>query len=212
MTVQRVELKTSDNIAIVANLFPAEGPEGIILLHQLNLDRASWDVFAKRLQKQGFSVLALDLRGHGESAGSWRSFAAQEFQAMLLDVEAAASYLQSQRKSLAAVMGASIGANTAFRFSSRQKVPAVLLSPGLEYRGIDINTVTSTAPTLIIVAEGDMYSRDSAKELDDNNLFGEHRLLILPGKEHGTFLLSDERVVTAIDAFLADQRSTRTSR
>jgi len=196
-TKERVELKTSDNVTVFGSYYPS-GEKGVILLHQLGLDRRSWDTFAKILQQQGFSVLAIDFRGHGESQGKWQSFTNKDFQAMLLDAKAAGTFLHKKEKNVSAVLGASIGANTAFRYSSEFKVPAVLLSPGLEYRGIDINNITSTAPTLIIVSEGDTYSADSSKELDANNLFGTHSLVVLPGDKHGTYLLP-----TAEDSILS---------
>ncbi len=203
-TKERVELRTEDNISLVGNYYPAGG-NGILLLHQLDLDRNSWDRFAKLLQQRNLSVLALDFRGHGESQGKWQSFSEKDFRAMLLDAKAGAAFLHAKGKNVSAILGASIGANTAFRYSAEHRVPAVLLSPGLDYRGIDINTVTSTAPTLILVGVRDAYSHTSSVELDANNLHGSHELVVLDTDKHGTFLLDEPGMRDRIFAFLDAQ-------
>ena len=44
------------------------GP-GVLLLHQANRDRKSWDSVASQLASAGINTLTLDMRGHGESGG-----------------------------------------------------------------------------------------------------------------------------------------------
>lgn len=202
-TIEKVTLTTSDEKHLAGTLYNG-GEKSIILLHQLNLDRSSWDSFAKELQQEGWTLLAIDLRGHGESDGDWKAFSDQSFIAMLEDVKAAASFLSERGKRVSAIMGASIGANTAFRYSSQKRLPAILLSPGIEYHGININDITSSAPTLIIVAEGDAYSYTSSQELNENNLLGKKELLVLPRAEHGTYLLEKPGVKEAILSFLSN--------
>ncbi len=201
-TKERVELTASDGTKLVGSYYDSDSDRGLVLLHQLDLDRSTWDAFAQQAQRDGYVAIAIDFRGHGESQGSWRSFTDKDFQDMLLDAEAAASYLQQRGKRVSAVLGASIGANTVFRYSSIHHVPAVLLSPGLAYHGIDINDTTSNASTLIVVARGDTYAYGSSVELDRNNLFGQHDLLVLPGTAHGTYLLAEGNVTAEIFGFL----------
>ena len=72
---------------------PAAKPgPGVLLFHQSNRDRKSWDAVARQLTAAGINVLTLDSRGHGESAGNteaaekwWRE-----------DLEPAFNYLASQ--------------------------------------------------------------------------------------------------------------------
>jgi len=205
-TKERIVFNASDGTRLVADYYDAKSEEGVLLLHQFGMDKSSWEGFARRLQREGIASVAVDLRGHGESAGDRDAFGPKEYNEMLLDAQAAAAQLQTRGKRVIAVLGASIGANTAFRYSSLEGVPAVLLSPGLDYKGIDINTVTSTAPTLIVVGKDDTYSLDSSVELDENNLLGEHELLVVPGREHGTFLLAEAGVPERILAFLKVHR------
>ena len=44
------------------------GP-GVLLMHQANRDRKSWDSVASQLASAGINTLTLDMRGHGESGG-----------------------------------------------------------------------------------------------------------------------------------------------
>lgn len=194
--MELVELQAQDKTLLAGALYKS-GKSGIILLHQYRQDKESWSEFATALQQIGHTVLAIDLRGHGKSQGKYEAFIDKNFQDMLLDAQAAAKFLRSKGCKIVAIMGASIGANTAFRFSADNNIPAVLLSPGLLYHGIDINDVTSRAPTLTIVAKEDEYSMQSSKELDENNMLGRHELFIVEGKEHGTDMLPNckERIL-----------------
>jgi alpha-beta hydrolase superfamily lysophospholipase len=66
-----LDLKVSDGIVLKATYFAAakSGP-GVLLLHQCNRQRKVWDDLAGQLAAAGINVLALDLRGFGESGGS----------------------------------------------------------------------------------------------------------------------------------------------
>src|SRR6185436_18550923 len=66
---QRVAFESADKVQIVGTFY--ESPVGpapaVLLLHQWQSDRHSYDAFAKRLQAKGVGVLAIDGRGFGES-------------------------------------------------------------------------------------------------------------------------------------------------
>jgi alpha-beta hydrolase superfamily lysophospholipase len=65
-----VELKASDGVALKATYFSAgkQGP-GVVLFHQANRTRTSWEGLARQLATAGINTLAVDGRGHGESDG-----------------------------------------------------------------------------------------------------------------------------------------------
>jgi len=85
-----VDIRSSDGTLLKATYYPAPklGP-GVILLHQSNRDRKSWDPLAAQLAKLGINTLTIDMRGFGESGGEKRSRAPE-------DVDAALEFLQSQ--------------------------------------------------------------------------------------------------------------------
>jgi len=67
--LERVEMKTTDGVNIIGDLYQPINSNGsaVILLHMMNKDKASWYEFGKKLVDKGYVVLAIDLRGHGES-------------------------------------------------------------------------------------------------------------------------------------------------
>ena len=70
IVTQNVDLKTSDGTQLKASYFAAAKPgPGVLLLHQANRDRKSWDSVASQLASVGINTLTLDMRGHGESGG-----------------------------------------------------------------------------------------------------------------------------------------------
>ena len=63
-----VDLKAADGTPLKATYFAAARPgPGVLLLHQINRDRKSWDPVAAQLAATGMNTLTLDLRGFGES-------------------------------------------------------------------------------------------------------------------------------------------------
>src|SRR2546422_8056894 len=105
---EKVAFPTEDGVSIAGTYyFPllqeSEGSKNetssalpaAILLHMLGKDRNSWNGFPETLAQNGFVVLAIDLRGHGESVVqngkpiSYQSFTSEDFNKMSLDVKAA---------------------------------------------------------------------------------------------------------------------------
>jgi pimeloyl-ACP methyl ester carboxylesterase len=87
-----VDLKASDGTVLKASYFAAAKPgPGVLLLHQSNRDRKSWDVEAAQLAAAGFDTLTLDMRGFGESGGT-----RGDDKRMPEDVDTALEFLMSQ--------------------------------------------------------------------------------------------------------------------
>lgn len=140
---EKVVFPTEDGVSIAGTYyFPlVQGSNGskqnessatlpaAILLHMLGKDRNSWNGFPAILTRNGFVVLAIDLRGHGESVVqngkpiSYQSFTSGDFNKMLLDVKAAKQFLNESGSNNSSVkngpkvdpnritiVGASIGA------------------------------------------------------------------------------------------------------
>lgn len=138
---EQVNLSTSDGVNIVGSYVASPNPKNtvVLLVHQLRKDKSIWNILSQKLSASGFSSLAIDLRGHGASGGgSWEDFSEEEFKAMANDVEAGGKYLREKFPTAnIAVIGSSIGANLAFNYAAGNNVSSVvLLSPGLDYRGV----------------------------------------------------------------------------
>jgi len=137
----KVNLTTTDGANIVGSYVQAQNPKNtvVLLLHQLRRDKSIWNVLIEKLSTAGFSSLAIDFRGHGESGeGHWEDFTEEDFKAMIKDVEAAGKYLRERHPTAnIAVVGSSIGANMALNYAANNNVSSVvLLSPGQDYHGI----------------------------------------------------------------------------
>src|SRR5215471_11903332 len=65
---RNVDLKAADGTPLKATYFAAAKPgPGVLLLHQINRDRKSWEPVAAQLAAAGINTLTLDMRGFGES-------------------------------------------------------------------------------------------------------------------------------------------------
>jgi len=64
----RVTFTTPDGVNLACLYRAAASPRGLVLLvHMMPATKESWGHFAERLAERGWSSLAFDLRGHGES-------------------------------------------------------------------------------------------------------------------------------------------------
>ncbi len=145
ITMEKIFLTTRDEMKIAADLYRVENPVGwLVLVHMMPATKESWINLAKEFQKIGYESIAIDLRGHGESEGGpegFLKFSDSEHQKSVLDLEAAVKYLMESRQATSdkiIFIGASIGANLSLQYLAEHSEykTAVLLSPGLNYRGI----------------------------------------------------------------------------
>jgi esterase/lipase len=199
-TPLRIELTASDGMKIIGSLQQAKTNKAIIFLHQLNSSKEEFDFFAEKMNSKGFTVLSIDLRGHGESHFKnsenfyWQNFAVQDFLRMKNDVVAAYNYLKNELNLTEIyLVGASIGANTALNFSAENEVKAlVLLSPSLDYKGITTsNSAQLISIPVFIACSKEDSSFDSCKELIEL-ISSEKEFKELRGSKHGVKLLEDE--------------------
>lgn len=173
----KINLTTSDNVKIAADFYKVEQPKGwLILIHMMPATKESWREFAEAIQKQGYESLAIDLRGHGKSEGGpagYQSFTDQQHQDSIYDLEAAWKFLKSQAVSSekTALIGASIGANLALKFivQNPEFKKAVLLSSGLNYRGIStlplVKNLKNNQSVLFVTSKDDGNNAEENRQL-----------------------------------------------
>lgn len=205
-------LETSDKVKIAYNWYPVDNPRGYsLLIHMMPATKESWKGFAEEMAKEGYESLAIDLRGHGESEGGpsgYQKFSDEEHQKSILDVEAAIGYLKELGADWdkIAIIGASIGANLALQALTNHKVikKAVLLSAGLNYRGIGAEPLVKK----LSAGQGVLFfSSEDDQRAGGNNVEMNQRLydLVPPGVEkeiviykkggHGTDFLDQAKGV-----------------
>ena len=206
---QSINLTAQDGLSLKASFYPAKGAAStapaLLLLHTAYSDRRAWRGFAEAAQEAGYAVLALDSRGHGESAGE-KVFDT----AMDRDVDAALTWLMTHagiNPERVGIAGASVGANLALRAGARHpEIKSVaLLSPGMQLWDIGIQEAVidyGQRSMLIVVSEEDAYPAGSCQQLDAMAL-GEHRLHVFIGAAHGTdmFQVHDDLAPMLLDWF-----------
>lgn len=219
---KEVSFNTSDGYIIKGTLYYSKllkndkmVSPAVILLPQLGQTRSSFDPEVKELTEFGNSVLALDLRGHGQSINmvkggtkKFDSFNDNDWKSITNDVDAAIKFLSTQKYIMSrkyAVIGASIGANVAIISSAKHNdIKAVVaLSPGLNYHSINpVNAMkTSKAKMYLIAANDDSYSADSVKKLSELN--DSAKVDILNSGGHGTKLFkSNPDIIGKISGWL----------
>jgi pimeloyl-ACP methyl ester carboxylesterase len=207
---QKVSFLTDDGVLIVGTYYTPvsshQATNAIILLHMFGRDRNDWNAFASNLSNStnGYDVLSIDLRGHGESINqngktiSFQSFTPPDFIKMVLDVKAAKHFLVAQKNispNNIAIVGASIGANVGLKYAaSDPSVKAVvLLSPGLNYKGIaTAAAITGYKNPIYIAAAGkDPIAGSDPQALCSMINCGNHLKIYQDSSSHGTNMFLD---------------------
>lgn len=103
-----VQISASDGTVLAGHFWPGADDKApaILLLHGLGGSRSQFDEQGAALSRKGYAVLAINLRGHGDSGGEIRSFGLFEAR----DAHAAFLWLKKkQHGSKIGVSGLSLG-------------------------------------------------------------------------------------------------------
>jgi pimeloyl-ACP methyl ester carboxylesterase len=163
-----VDLKASDGTALKASYFAAAKPgPGVLLLHQSNRTRNSWDEMAAQLAAAGIHTLTLDMRGFGESGGTRTGKPTD-------DIDTAFQYLVSQpgvKRNVIGVGGAGwLGVLNSVEAARRHptEVKSLVLLSGETLRdGLQFLHQAPQLPELFVFSDGDEYppTQDAMKLL-----------------------------------------------
>lgn len=196
-----VTIQTKDNISIAGTYIPGSLPFGVVLLHMMPANKESYNSFAELLSQAGFHTLAIDFRGHGQSAGGdYTSFTDKEHQKYYFDLQAAIEYLHKQNPEMRiGIVGASIGANISIQYATEGPLKfIVLLSPGVNYYGINagelISKIPADLPIYFISALDD--DRVNGNSLQTETLYqscasNQKHLNVFKSGGHGTNILAN---------------------
>ncbi len=207
LRADEIEIRSPDGVRLRATYRKAvgEAKRAALLLHMLGGSRTDWKPLEPLLLESGISTFALDFRGHGDSGtktdGSTvdhKSFDDRTRPLIAKDVAPALQFLEAQgfKRQEITLVGASIGANVAIISVSReaQLRNAVLLSPGMNYRQLRIEDAVrewNSRPLLVIAAENDTYSAETARKIREILASKERvKVEVYPGHSaHGTNML-----------------------
>jgi dienelactone hydrolase len=163
-----VDFKSADGTILKGTYFAAAKPgPGVLLFHQSNRTRKSWDELAAQLAAVGIHVLTVDSRAHGDSGGKYdteANRAAYWKTGWPSDLDAAFQYLSSQSGVNRDVIGAggagNLGVQSAIETARRhpdQVKSLVLLSGETERPGMEFLHQASRLPQLYVMDDNDEY-------------------------------------------------------
>lgn len=190
---------------------------GVILLPMYNATRADWKPLTRTLTAAGFTCLALDFRGQGDSrfAADGSDDGARVlqrdptlFMAMYQDVAAADQWLRNRQPKLTklGIIGASVGCSVAVHAITSQAVradAAVLMTPGKNYLGVPTMIHIRQWPDipLLILSSEEEQERGAVALYQGVKDKGAVLRLFPQTSIHGTNMLDN---VPAVEAFITD--------
>lgn len=149
---------------------------GVLLVHDAGGTRSQVQELAERLQKLGFAVLTMDLRGHGASrtvTSSWEAMSqedrAKTWTFASRDVDAASRWLSRHTQVHAtnlSIVGVRAGSSLAVRHSSRDQniMAVVLVAPETQQFGFDLEDEIEDLqglPTCILAKKDDAKAAEA---------------------------------------------------
>lgn len=186
---KKVTFYSTDGIVLKGLFRPPSNPKRrtFVLLHGLGSNQEEWQPFIRKLRKFGFGFLSFDARGHGNSTLtkdnkiiSYENFGTSgpdsHWSKMVSDLEEAIKYLTKKKgiyKKRIGLIGASMGANVCLIYAASNEFirPVVLLSPGLNYVGLETRDAImafkakknkKSRPIALVASPNDTYSYQSS--------------------------------------------------
>jgi dienelactone hydrolase len=207
---ESIKLTTEDQKQIHASYYPSPSGQapGIILIPDTRCDGSVFGRFSKKLNKEGFNVLAMDLRykdliSKGRGIGEQiKLLLSQDVYAPVnYEIKSAMDFLTSKREinpDRIALLGTSYGSRVALHSGVKYKVKALVLislsgQEALPGKGVkELLEEYGDRPILFMTSEKDWGGNYKAAE--DNRLYidwakGKKELRIWSGSAHGVDIL-----------------------
>lgn len=177
------------------------GDEYVILAHMRPADMTSWFDFARLLAEEGYTAIAFNFRGYGQSDGQEGEFG------IAVDVRAAVQAAFEDGARRVHLIGASMGGTGAVAASASDTIGATItLSAPDEFEGVNAASLAQLVdnPMLLIAADEDGSAAEDAAAIA-SQAKGTTELVILSGAQHGTNLFAEhgDEITALILEFLA---------
>lgn len=207
MTVRAIELTAPDGITLRGQHWLG-GNSWVVLFHESGKDLDSWQPLMTPLTERGYSVCALDLRGHGISEGEW------DASILGRDLQVAITYAREQGAERIAFIGAGESALSALmECYARQLFAIIALSPG-PLGTLTVNDLRGGGTSkLYILGSKEERLEQTVRQLHSRAI-GWTVLLRFPTSDQGTSLLTEPwglQTEEHIIAFLDEQHYRSTS-
>lgn len=200
-----VFLDTADHFPVAYELKRAPAAKGaVLLLHGLGTNLDEWYTFGKALRREGWTTMAVDLRGHGDSTYTgkeeilWNEMSAEGRRSTFHDVEAAVQHLKvhvPEAEQNLWIIGSSFGSSLALVYAAAHPdvLGVVLLSPGLVYGDIQTEEAARKLHSRVLLAAAE---DDFGAVREAGDLFGwmpseNKKFLTRPKGGHGAQMLDE---------------------
>ncbi len=213
-----IKFDTSDGVTIYGDYYKQVKPSPLlILLHMYGRNRTTWAKAIPDWYNRGFAVVAIDMRGHGNSLiqnGQPIRFDqqgnAELFKQAWKDVEAAVNFLEQDKNvvtSRTVLAGASIGCTVALIAGSKLDYvrSAVLMSPGEKYLGIDSCADIRNFAGKPLFMVSDQKEAPACETLIEAGGYSSDNHVVFPDAGHGTMMFdsaSSDMVIRKIGLWL----------
>lgn len=208
-----VEYETADHFMLKSKLtYPKEEKTVyplVVLLHSLGYSSGYWENLKPAFLAAGVAVLEVDLKGHGKSTmdksfrnQSWIYFKEEMFKSYPDEVYGVLDLVLSEHKNLAkeyiSYVGADIGASSAIGAASKQEYPPiclVLLSPHMEFKGIQAPIALANVGEVPVFAAAAKLDLISVRELDEIKKYaqGNFETKIYPNGGTGMLMIKSNK-------------------
>lgn len=192
-----------------------QGAPAVLLIHDATGNREDVKELAEKFFKQGFFVLAIDLRGHGQSAAPGSEFAklddagkTAQWTAALADVKASLAFLREEpgvQVASISLVGYRAGCTLVTRHALRDEAvrALVLVDPQTEQYGLSVMKDVEGLgglPTLVVLPKSDDRSERRLVEAASKATSARNQdvLTVVQSKEDGGTTLADKRVPTEV--------------
>jgi pimeloyl-ACP methyl ester carboxylesterase len=202
-----LRFRTGSGAALVGVAL-GNGRSGLVLGHQLGGDLCEWLPQARAFAKRGYQALAFDFAGFGDSQHGSADDRVDT------DVVAAAEQLRRRGADRIMLVGSSMGGTAVLSAATRIRPPVagvVSLSGPSSFGGVDARAAMRRlrVPVLLVVGADDRPFQAQARTLYAATRVRDKRLLVVPGRVHGTGMLElgDEapKVLAAVRGFIEDR-------
>ncbi|MCA8981478.1 MAG: alpha/beta fold hydrolase [Planctomycetes bacterium] len=220
---EAVEIKTRDNLTLKGSMYAPKKKgyraPAALLVHGAGENRAELEKIGTTLQKRGFAVLSIDLRGHGDSVSEecdWSKMSEEDRERTwayaLRDIAAGAAYLRSRddvHTSNLSIVGVRSGSAIAARYAKTdENVRAlVLIAPQATELGFDLSEDLNELggmPTLILASK-DGRNLAERMQLAAHSANGDLEYVVVKAMRNETSeVLSDKRLGTELGGWLKD--------
>jgi pimeloyl-ACP methyl ester carboxylesterase len=198
-----IRFKAADGTRL-AGFRLGRGSTAVVLAHQSRGDACQWAGYARRLAGLGYSVIAFDFRGYGDSQTRGGRAAGR----IAADVTAAAKAARARGARKVFAVGASMGGTAVLGagVNTRPLLNGVVnLSGPAAYIWIDAlkQVPKLTIPVLYVVGRDDADFAIDAQKLYDASASADKALQVLPVGSHGVELMrSNAQARTLVESFL----------